>query len=86
MGARGHTSHGSQVDVGSAASGGACLNVGTTGARADGEGRMRHVQVNGEYLNFCEIVIRRVRSLDFILSLVSFLTSFCDDNLNVSLG
>lgn len=60
-GARGHTSHGSQVDVGSAASGGACLNVGTTGARADGEGRMRHVQANGEYLNFCEIVIRRVK-------------------------
>lgn len=60
MGARGHTSHGSQVDVGSAAaSGGAGLNVGTAGARADGEGRMSHVQVNGEY--FCGIVIRCVK-------------------------
>ena len=62
MGARGHASHGSQVDVGSAAaSGGAGLNVGTTGARADGEGRMSHVQVNGECLNFCGIVIRCVK-------------------------
>lgn len=60
--ARGHTSRGSQLDVGSAAaSGGACLNVGTAGARADGEGRMRHVQVNGEYLNFCEIISRHLK-------------------------